>query len=207
MDQEVQVGEPWAEVLVKEAYNPALTQDRRFERILQRIQRGGWTVGTFLQKLFSIPTQSQLSRSQRHAQLVSAFLRGAARDKISADHIAELMYASKDSAPKAVRQRAGENVEKERPDATNMARYRLSEWAIQKVEGYVRAVSTQISSKEGGFHLTKHQTTWEYVHGFSLAKAIAPIELKGAVLLRIVAAAALPAVLSEKLRKTRVEHS
>jgi hypothetical protein len=92
-------------------------------------------VGTFLQKLFAIPTQSECSRSQRHTQLVSTFLRGAAHEKISADDIAELMYASKDSAPKAIRQKPGENMEKECPDATNMVRAQLTEWAIQKVEG------------------------------------------------------------------------
>ncbi|KAJ7622594.1 hypothetical protein DFH06DRAFT_1105137 [Mycena polygramma] len=193
VDQGIQVGEPWAELLVKETHNPVLTRDRRFERILLRIQRGGWNVGTFLAKLLAFrTTRATMSRSPRHAQLVSAFLRGT--QQVSADHIAELMYASHDSVPSA------RTVHGEDDPAPRMARHRLSEWAIRKVEGYVSDSSAQISGKNGGFHLSKEETTWEFLHGFSLAKAVQPLELKGAVLLRILAAAALQVAMRENLR-------
>ncbi|KAK6987697.1 hypothetical protein R3P38DRAFT_2805605 [Favolaschia claudopus] len=198
VDQEVQVGEPWAAALVKEVHDPILSTNLRFDRILQRIQRGGWTIGSFLQKLFVVSEDRDASRSQRHAQLVSAFLRGATWEKVSAEDIAELMYASKYSAPKAVRQNPGENVEKDRPDGTKMARYRLSEWAIQKVEGYVDSAAVHVSGKEGGLHLRKSDTTWKSIHQFSLANTIQPLEMKSAVLLRILAAAALPALLRDR---------
>ncbi|KAJ7619940.1 hypothetical protein DFH06DRAFT_1306174 [Mycena polygramma] len=195
VDQGIQVGEPWAELLVKETHNPVLTHDRRFERILLRIQRGGWNVGTFLAKLLAFPTRGTMSRSPRHAQLVSAFLRGT--QQVLADDVAELMYASKDSVPKP-RNNHGEGVSED--SAERMARHRLSEWAIRKVEGYVSDSSAEISGKDGGFHLSKEETTWEFLHGFSLAKAVQPMEVKGAVLLRILAAAALQAALRKKLR-------
>ncbi|KAJ7220543.1 hypothetical protein GGX14DRAFT_540715 [Mycena pura] len=116
----------------QETHNPDLTLDRRFERILLRIQRGGWNVGTFLAKLLAFPTHAAMSRSPRHAQLVSAFLRGATNQQVSADHIAELMYASNDSVPGPRTKRRDDD------PATRMARHRLSEWAIRKVEGYQR---------------------------------------------------------------------
>ncbi|KAJ6478102.1 hypothetical protein C8R47DRAFT_1051332 [Mycena vitilis] len=200
VDQEVQVGEPWAKILIQEAHEKDLSSDRRFQRILLRIQRGGWNVGTFLRKLLAIPTKNELSRSQRHAQLVSSFLRGAEHHQVSAEDITELMYASKDSAPKPTRGDHTGKDSRDSADPTRMARHRLSEWAIRKVEGYVSAESAEISGKDGGFHLKKEQTTWEFIHGFSLAKAVQPLELKGAVLLRILAAAALQAVMRENLR-------
>ncbi|KAJ7083313.1 hypothetical protein B0H15DRAFT_952006 [Mycena belliarum] len=180
-----------------------LSPDRRFQRILLRIQRGGWNVGTFLRKLLAalaIPTPTELSRSQRHAQLVSAFLRGAEHQQVSAEDIAELMYASKDSAPKTTRGDRTGAISRDSADPTRMARHRLSEWVIRKVEGFVSAESVEISGKGGGFHLKREQTTWEFLHGFSLAKAVQPLELKGAVLLRILAAAALQAAMRENLR-------
>ncbi|KAJ7715203.1 hypothetical protein B0H16DRAFT_1340149 [Mycena metata] len=199
-DQCIQVGEPWAKALVPEVHEDELTQERRFERILQRIQRGGWTLGAFLHKLFTSPMRGKSSRSQRHTQLVSAFLRGATFEKFSAEDITELMYANRDSAPRAIRQKPGEHIEKSRPNATLMARARLTQWAIQKVEAEISSAATHLSGKEGGFHLTQDQTTWDFIHGFSLAKAMLPIEPKASILLRVLAAAALPAALREKLR-------
>ncbi|KAJ6455986.1 hypothetical protein C8R47DRAFT_1228053 [Mycena vitilis] len=98
------------------------------------------------------------------------------------DAVVELMYSSRDSTPKATRQTPGQTAEKEDHDPSGMARALLSEWAIRKVEGYEGANDVGV------------------IHGFSLAKAILPIELKAGVLLRILAAAALPPLLSEKLR-------
>ncbi|KAJ6509714.1 hypothetical protein DFH09DRAFT_1334040 [Mycena vulgaris] len=50
-NQGIQVGKSWTTELLRETYTPHLTQDRRFDRILTRLQRGGWSVGTFLEKL------------------------------------------------------------------------------------------------------------------------------------------------------------
>ena len=133
--------------------------------------------------------------------MVSAFLGCRSFEKVKPDRIVELMYSSKDSAPKDIRNKPGEPaVEKERRDAKSMGRHLLAEWAIQKVEGYIDKASTEISGKDGGFHLTKAQTTWEFIHGFTLAKAVLPVELKGAVILRMLAAAALPAAVREAMR-------
>ncbi|KAJ7229159.1 hypothetical protein GGX14DRAFT_555201 [Mycena pura] len=202
--EEVQWGQPWASALIQEVHEPILTPDRRWEHIHQHMQRGGWNVGTFLRKLFAIPGPKELSRSQQHAQLVSSFLRGAPNQTVSADEVVELMYISKDSAPKVIRQHPGKSVQKNRPDASKMARSRL---AIRKVEGYVNTSSAQISSMDRGFHLTKEQTMWDFIHGFSLAKAILPIKLKAGVLLRILAAATLPPLLSDKLRPSAANPS
>ncbi|KAJ7081406.1 hypothetical protein B0H15DRAFT_803715 [Mycena belliarum] len=206
VDQGTQVGEPWAEELVKEAYNEDLTRDRRFDRLLLRMRRGGWSLGKFLEKLFTTPGPNDLPRSRRHAQTVSAFLGssigpGGGYQMVKADRIAELMYANKDSAPKAVRSKPGTaNVQRDRPDGSQMARGLLREWATRKVEGYVGAAANEVSGKDGGFHLTPEQTTWDFIHGFSIAKAVLPVEKKGAVIFRMLAAAALPAALREAFR-------
>ncbi|KAF8175501.1 hypothetical protein K438DRAFT_1979722 [Mycena galopus ATCC 62051] len=199
VDQEVQVGEPWAEVLKKESYTEHLSKDQQFDHILLQIKGGGWSIGRFLAKLFTIPARGEPGQSPRHAAAVSSFLGGTGGpggryETVMPDTIVELMYSSRDSVPKSTDQE--KNVEKGR----RMAHHLLSEWAIQKVEGYVDAASTHVSSKEGGFHLTREQTTWKFIHGFSLANAIQPIELKSAVLLQILAAAALPAALRDKFR-------
>ncbi|KAJ7143535.1 hypothetical protein C8R43DRAFT_891527 [Mycena crocata] len=201
-EQRVQAGAEYTQESLEDAYYDLFkTQDARFDHVLKGMQKGGWTLGSFLQKLFAIPRDHELSRSQKHAQMVSGFLGCRDYEKFKPDHIVELMYANKDSAPKETRNKPGVPiVEKERRDATLMGRHLLSEWAIQKVEGFVSAQSEEISGKEGGFHLTAKETTWDFIHGFSLAKAIVPIEKKGTVLLRMLAAAALPAALSEAMR-------
>ncbi|KAJ7230881.1 hypothetical protein C8J57DRAFT_1730455 [Mycena rebaudengoi] len=110
------------------------------------------------------------------------------------------MYSSKDSAPKQIRNQTADGPERQRPDGTRMARHCLSEWAIQKVESYISSASEQISSLNGGFHLTAAQTNWDFIKGFSLAGAIRPNELTGAVLLRVLAAAALPATARDSFK-------
>ncbi|KAJ7201809.1 hypothetical protein GGX14DRAFT_544611 [Mycena pura] len=164
------------------------------------MKRGEYSIGRFLKRLFVNPNRGELSRSRRHAQAVSAFLgapsgRGKNYETVRPNEIVELMYSNPDGTPP--RNTGGE---KGTRDPLLMARHLLSEWAIGKVEGYVSRSSAEISGKDGGFHLTKEQTTWDFIHGFSLANAVQPIELKGAVLLRILAAAALPVALREKLR-------
>ncbi|KAJ7448749.1 hypothetical protein FB451DRAFT_1187568 [Mycena latifolia] len=196
-NQCIQVCEPWAADLLNETYNAALT--RRFDRILQRMKRGGWTLGSFLEKLFTNPGPGELSRSRRHAQVASAFLGGTM--SVKPDHIVKLMYSNKDSAPKAIRLKPGEAADERTPaGGSRIARHLLSEWAIQKVEGYVSKASEDISGKDGGFHLSKEQTTWDFIHGFSLTNEIRPIELRVFVLLRMLAPAALPAALSQAMR-------
>jgi hypothetical protein len=197
VDQEIQVGAlGWG--------SDVFTPDHRFDHILIQLKRGGWSIGRFLAKLFTIPNQGGLSRSRRHAEAVSTFLggsggHGARYETVKPDKIVELMYSSRNSAPKATCKKAGKDRPKEARDASGMARHLLSKWAIQKVEGYISTALMQISGKDGGFHINKEQTTWEFILGFLLAKAVVPIELNGAVLLHILAAAALPAVLRENL--------
>ncbi|KAK7026542.1 hypothetical protein R3P38DRAFT_2527715 [Favolaschia claudopus] len=206
VDQEIQVGEPWAQILAKEPYTSVSTRDRKFDHILIEIKRGGWSLGRFLERLFANPSQGELSRSRRHAEAVSSFLGGTkgpagVYQAVRPDTIVELMYANPDSAPKATRNQLGVGVEATvKRDPTQMARHLLSEWAVSKVEGFVDRASAHVSGKDGGFHLSKKETTWEFIHGFSLPKLIQPIELKNAILLRILAAAALPVLKREKFR-------
>lgn len=77
-----------------------------------------------------------------------------------------------------------------RPNNTPTARWQLREWAIQKVEGFVDQEAAKISSKEGGFYLTKKQTTWDFIQKFTLANVASTLE--GPVLLRLLVAMAIP---------------
>ncbi|KAJ7713181.1 hypothetical protein DFH07DRAFT_785959 [Mycena maculata] len=92
-----------------------------------------WRMDFGPEKVFKITRADKLSRSQKHAQMVSGFLRGA--NSVKPDHIMELMYLSKDSAPKATWKKPGDPAMV--PVHPTMARELLSKWAIQKVEGCV----------------------------------------------------------------------
>jgi len=75
------------------------------EQVLKLIQAKNWTLGTFLYDLFSVPkVQKKDGNPQIQTQMVSIFLQG--RSKIKAPDIVEMMYASRYSAPKAVRSSA-----------------------------------------------------------------------------------------------------
>lgn len=191
-DVEIQVGKSWAPQLVKEDHLAQPTDARELDRLLKSIQKSPWTLGEFLKVLFTIPSRDEEGRSQIHSQMVSQFLGG--RSSIKAEEVVELMYSSKDSAPKAVRTMSTDRPasSKKRPDAKPMARWQLKEWAIKKVEGYVDKEATEISGKGGGFHLSAEETTWDFLHMFSLASAVTLIADKGPTLLRILIAAAIP---------------
>src|ERR1700683_3055877 len=71
-----------------------------YDTLLTAGQKAGFNIGTFLQALFA-PPQRGSGNSQKHAQMVSAFLKG--EQEVKAQDIAELMFSSKYSAPTPVR--------------------------------------------------------------------------------------------------------
>jgi hypothetical protein len=71
-----------------------------YDALLTAVQRAGFNIGTFLQALFA-PPQRGSGNSQKHAQMVSAFLKG--EQEVKTQYIAELMFPSKYSAPTPVR--------------------------------------------------------------------------------------------------------
>lgn len=73
-----------------------------------------------------------------------------------------------------------------------MARWGITEWAVKKVEDIVDRESMGVSGKDGGFHLTKDRSTWDVIHNFSLGNVMCTVEKKGPILLRLLAAAAIP---------------
>jgi hypothetical protein len=120
-----------------EGHNQEIPQlDRAaYDTLLTAVQKAGFNIGTFLQVLFA-PPQRGSGNPQKHAQMVSAFLKG--EQEVKARDIAELMFSSKYSAPTPVRNtssRAASTVV--RPDPKPMARWSLQQWAIEKVEQVV----------------------------------------------------------------------
>ncbi|CAK5263202.1 unnamed protein product, partial [Mycena citricolor] len=190
-DQSIQVGETWAEELKKLPLEEPVSSKRRLDNILSHVKRGGWTLGSFLAYLFTYPDRKAGGRSARHAQMVSGFLRGAAFEGATADEVVELMYSSRDAAPREIRQSATPSKDKKRPDATNMARHRLSEWAITKVEGFVSTAAQDLSGKDSPFRRVSEEIDLDFIDNFSLATTIASLESGGAVILRLLAATAL----------------
>jgi hypothetical protein len=162
------------------------------EQVLKLIQAKNWTLGTFLCDLFSVPkVQKKDGNPQTQTQMVSIFLQG--RSKIKAPDIVEMMYASRYSAPKAVRSSANRLAsEVKRPDEKMMARWGLQQWAIRKVEKIVDREAELVSSKEGGLHLVNKDATWDFVLDFSLSKVLSVVEVKGPTILRLLMAAAMP---------------
>jgi hypothetical protein len=93
------VREAWAPDLVKETYSEISPPDRQLDCILLTIQKSPWTLGNFLHVLFSSPMEG-LFRSPKHGQMVSQFLQGCLTT--CTKDIVELIYRSRDSAPKPV---------------------------------------------------------------------------------------------------------
>ncbi|KAI0045435.1 hypothetical protein FA95DRAFT_1596845, partial [Auriscalpium vulgare] len=74
-----------------------------------------------------------------------------------------------------------------------MTRWRLQQWAISTVEGMVDSESAQVASKDGGFHLPSKKATWDFMHTLSMGHVLSSFERRGPTLLRLLAAAAIPA--------------
>jgi len=136
--------------------NPLRAND--LEQVLKLIQAKNWTLGTFLCDLFSVlKVQKKDGNPQAQTQMVSILLQG--RSKIKAPDIVEMMYASRYSAPKAVRSSANRPAnEVKRPDEKK-ARWGLQQWAIRKVEKIVDREAELMSSKEGGLHQPQEWAT------------------------------------------------
>ena len=161
-----------------------------YDTLLTAVQKAGFNIGTFLQVLFAPPQQGS-GNSQKHAQMVSAFLKG--EQEVKARDIAELIFSSKYSAPTPVwntSSRAASTVV--RPDPKPMARWSLQQWAIEKVEQVVDKEADAVSSKSGGFHLEDKNASWDFVQNFSMSKVLSVFESKGPTLLRLLITAAMP---------------
>src|ERR1700683_249093 len=175
---------------VDKTLDPLRAQD--LEAVLKLIQNKNWTLGAFLQDLFTTPkVQQKDGNPQTQTQMVSIFLQG--RSKVKAQDIVEMMYASRYSTPKAVRQSAHRSAsEAKRRDKETMARWGLEQWAIEKVEKLVDEEAEMVSSKEGELHLANEDATWDFIVNFSLSKVLSVVETKGPTILRLLLAAALP---------------
>ena len=116
------------------------------EEVLKLIQAKGWSLGAFLQDLFLTPrVQHKDGNPQTQTQMVSIFLQG--RSSVRAQDIAEIMYASRYSIPKAVRRSANHSViDVKQPDEKKMAHWELQQWAIEKVEQIVYREAENVSS-------------------------------------------------------------
>ena len=128
-----------------------------YDALLTAVQKAGFNIGTFLRALFA-PPQRGSGNSQKHAQMVSAFLKGEQEVKAQ-----ELMFSGNHSAPTPVRNtnnRAASTVV--RPDPKPMAQWSLQQWAIEKVERVVDKEADAVSSTSGGFHLEDKNASWDF---------------------------------------------
>jgi hypothetical protein len=148
----------------RKTLDPARATD--IEEVLRLIQQKKWTLGAFLEDLFTIPEMKKKDGNpQTQTQMVSIFLQG--QSKVKAQDIAELMHTSWYSAPKAIRDSVNRRAsEAKRSDKTKMARWGLQEWAINKVEKIVESEAETVSSKVGGFHLADKEATWDFALNF-----------------------------------------
>jgi hypothetical protein len=164
------------------------------DELLRGVKTAGFNVGTFLAVLLRSPKpQTQQGNSQTHVQMVSAFLRGS--QKVKARDIAELMYSHRLSAPMAASVRKSDNhpaSDVVRPASEPMARWGLQQWAVEKVEKVVDQEASEVSSKEGGFHLKDKDASWDFILNFSMSKALSVFELKGPTIFRLLIASAMP---------------
>ncbi|THH04412.1 hypothetical protein EW146_g10186 [Bondarzewia mesenterica] len=165
---------------------------KAIDEVLKCIQKNDWTLGHFLLHLFAYPAQNDPRNTATRSTMVSHFLGG--RLNVKPEEIVELMYSSKYSAPLIPRNSKNRSAsEVEHRDETIMARWRLRQWAIEKVEKVIEKEAEAVSSKEGGLHLSNKDASWTSMHNFSLANILAVIEQKGPTFLRLLIAAAKPA--------------
>ncbi|GBE83773.1 hypothetical protein SCP_0508290 [Sparassis crispa] len=167
------------------------TQIAHLEAILKLIQQRRWTLGSFLQAVFTEPAAGDKNISQVRLQMVAHFL--SDRSTIQAQDIAELMYSSKHSALTGSRTASmlPANIVEGSKQA-KMARSRLQEWAIQKVEDVVNLEAEEVSGKGNGFHLKNSNATWDFVLNFSLKNILLLVEKRGPTILRLLVACAMP---------------
>ncbi|GJE89205.1 hypothetical protein PsYK624_053000 [Phanerochaete sordida] len=141
--------------------------------------------GDFLIAAFTIPNpqKGENPRSRTHSAAVSLFLGGYTT--AHADQVVRLMYASKDSRPKAVRGKP-----KERRDPKLMARWKLRDWATEVVCEEVDEEATLLASKDGGLRLSD-DVTWDKLKDFSLSFVLSVVKAKAPTLLEVLASAAI----------------
>lgn len=149
------------------------------------------SLGTFLSRLFTVPPRGE-SHSPSHTNTASIFLGGRADCSPQPVDIVNLMYHSRYSTPKAVRASITPSENKDRPDKRKMARWQLQQWAIGIVEDLIEAEASELSSLSGGLRLSP-DVTWSFATGFSLTQLADTIRDKSPTLLRLTAAAAIPA--------------
>ncbi|KAI0070450.1 hypothetical protein K474DRAFT_1608657, partial [Panus rudis PR-1116 ss-1] len=174
---------------------PAARHERKqtgpLDPVFDAIKEQGLTFGQFLQQAFESPSRNKPTRSSTHRQMVSKFLGG--ESNVHADHIAELMYQSHDSAPARIRQAKGGRPAsgKHRRDPKNMARHKLQEWAREKVEDEISAEGKKLSDKDAGLRISSRNATWDFVRSFSLANIRSSVEEHAPTLFRMLVAASV----------------
>jgi len=72
--------------------------DPNMDYALESMQKVSGSLGEFLRDLFNVPHRTESGRSQKHAQMVSRFLKG--QSKVQAEEIVDLIYEHKDASPK-----------------------------------------------------------------------------------------------------------
>lgn len=163
------------------------------DHVLKCMQAHDLTLGKFLGQLFTVPARHDQARSHIQASTVSSFLGGHAKSSFQPVEVVDLMYKSREAAPKAIRQSLTPASDKHRPDEQKMARWQLREWAISVVEDIIDEESAELSSLSGGLRLQgTDEYTWDFATGFSLESVASVANEKSPTLVRMLTAAAIP---------------
>ncbi|KAF7977089.1 hypothetical protein HWV62_4669 [Athelia sp. TMB] len=184
--------------------NEPPTKNDRIDEILAKVQKTSGTLGGFLYDIFHYVPRGQHPRnSDKQTSMVSAFLGG--RSDVKADQIVEMMYEHPFSAPIKRRKKKDKDKSSDMPvvestsskkkgqDPKLMAKWGIKEWATRLMERVVDGEAKEMASVDGGLHLPSKDVKWDFVHGFSLGKAMSSVEEKAPTLLRLITAAAIPA--------------
>jgi hypothetical protein len=118
------------------------------------------------------------------------FLQG--RSTVKAEEIVDLIYNHPDAIPKAAQSNASRPASTVlHPDKELMAWWKIKEWAVSIVEKIISKEAEVMASNEGGLHLSKEQSTWQFIHNFSFGKVMATVQDKSPTLLRVLMVAAI----------------
>ncbi|KAI0312418.1 hypothetical protein OF83DRAFT_1176656 [Amylostereum chailletii] len=166
-------------------------RQKRIDACLKEIKSRGFNLYEFLEELLTPCDQGDPRRSRIRVQMLRNLLAGHNANSSQVEHLAELLYNHPYSRPRLARASANRPAnEAVRRDRRLMARWRLLEWAICKVEEAVSKESAHASSKEGGLHMPESKNNWETLLDFSMHDLLRHVQVKLPILLRILIAAA-----------------
>ncbi|KAI0312119.1 hypothetical protein OF83DRAFT_1176932 [Amylostereum chailletii] len=169
-------------------------RQKRMDDCLRNIKRKNFTLFEFLEELLLPCKKGDPRQSKIRTTMLRTLLAGRKNTPSRIEEIADLIYDHPYSKPRRTRTSANRTAaDAPRRNYRLLARWRLINWAIGKVEDIVSGEASDLTSKAGGLQSSGATSNWEAVLGFSMRDFLLHIQQKAPVLLRLLIAIAFQA--------------